>query len=240
MSMKRIDLQGGRVRAAAIVLVWAIVAPGPSSAGQPVTVPVDVGVGPAAYILTGRVAADQAVHTGVKISVQAVIDQATLRQHQDRIPPRMRQQVLQMKEVRFSPSILIPDALIVSPRIHNTEIYGVTWRPLSLGVSLVDGPGGRLRLAAGLLATYAYIASTVPEIPTTHFLRPGIDLSAEVELPVTATFLVSFGWASGFYIPQVLGGFAVSDSGPTGGGTIWHLGQAFLQLHVRFPYTTRL
>jgi hypothetical protein len=215
----------------------AALAPATSRAGEPVTVPVDVGVGPAVYLITGAIARDQTLHTGVKISVQAIIDQATLRQHQDRIPPHLRQQALRMREVRYSPSFLIPDALFISPPLGHTEIYGVTWRPLSIGLSLVDGPGGRVHVAAGLLATYAFIHSTLPEIPTTHFLRPGIDLGAELEVPVTPAFLVSFGWASGFYIPQALGSFAVSDESR---GTLWHFGQAFLKLHFRFPYTTRL
>src|SRR3954470_16271134 len=90
---------------------------------EPVTVPVDVGVGPAGYVITGRIAADQPLHFGIKLSVQAIIDQATLRRHQERIPPRMREQVLRMKEVRVSPSFLIPDAVIVSPALAHTGIY---------------------------------------------------------------------------------------------------------------------
>jgi hypothetical protein len=216
----------------------------PARAAEPVTVPVDVGIGPAAYVITGRIAEDQPAHFGLKLSVQAIIDQATLHRHQDRIPPRMRQQVLKMKEVRFSPSILIPDALFISPAVQHTGIYGVTWRPISVGVSLVDSPGARLRLAAGLLATYAYIHSSLPTIPTTHFLRPGLDVGAELEVAVTRSFLVSFGWASGFYLPQELGGFglgaAAEGSGVALEDTLWHFGQAFLKLHFRFPYTTRL
>src|SRR5262245_57510568 len=114
---------------------------------EEVTVPVDVGVGPAVYVVTGRVAADQPVHFGLKLSVQAIIDQETLRRHQDRIPPRLRARAVRMKEVRYSPSIWIPDALIISPAFQHTGIYGVTWRPLSMGVTLAEGPAARLQLA---------------------------------------------------------------------------------------------
>ena len=229
----------------AALLVAVLGTPSAVWAGEPVTVPADVGIGPAGFVLTGRVAADQPLHFGLKISIQAIIDQETLRQHQDRIPPRLRRQALRMKEVRYSPSVLIPDAVIVSPALRHTGIYGVTWRPLSLGVSLVDAPGARLQLAAGLLVTYAFIHSDLPQIPTTHFLRPGIDLGAELEFAPRQPFSISFGWASGLYLPQELGGFGFGGSGSGHGDRglpdiLWHIGQAFVKLHFRFPYTTRL
>src|SRR6476619_4425288 len=117
-------------------LTIALLVTGGARAGE-VTVPADVGVGPAFYVITGEVARDQPVHFGLKLSVQAIIDQATIRQHQDRIPLRYRKQALRMKEVRYSPSILIPDSIIISPAIGHTSIYGVTWRPISLSVPLV-------------------------------------------------------------------------------------------------------
>jgi hypothetical protein len=208
-----------------------------------VTVPADVGVGPAFYVITGEVARDQPVHFGLKLSVQAIIDQATIRQHQDRIPPRYRRQALRMKEVRYSPSILIPDSLIISPAVQHTGIYGITWRPISLAVPLVDTGSTCLRLGAGLLVSYAYIHSDLEAIPTTHFLRPGIDLGADLEIMFTSSFGVSLGWASGFYLPQVLGGFGLAQEGKSvsvGPDTLWHFGQAYLKLHVRFPYTARM
>jgi hypothetical protein len=229
---------------AAAALAMVTLPPAGARAGEPVTVPVDVGIGPAAYVITGSVSADQPIYTGLKLSVQAIIDQATLQRHQDRIPARMRQQALRMKEVRFSPSIFIPDALLISPAVKNTGIYGITWRPIALGVPLADGKAARLGLGAGLLITYAYIHSNRAAIPTTHFLRPGIDLAAELELAPGRPVSLSFGWASGFYLPQELGGFglgaAASGSGIALEDTLWHFGQAFVKLHFRFPYTTRL
>jgi hypothetical protein len=214
-------------------------------AATPVTVPVDVGIGPAAYIVTGRVAEDQLLHTGLKISVQAIIDQATIQQNQHRIPRRMRARALRMKEVRISPSILIPDALIISPAVRNTGMYGVTWRPLGLNLPLADGEVVDLRVQAGLLATYAYLSSKLAAIPTTHFLRPGIDLGAELEIMPSPFFGISIGWSSGFYLPQALGGFGLTADSTLGAAearrsTLWHFGQAFLKLHLRFPYTTRM
>jgi len=212
---------------------------------EPITVPVDVGVGPAAYVINGPVFDDQPIHTGLKLSVQAIIDQATIRAHQDRIPPSYRQQALRMREVRYTPSIFIPDTLIISPKIRNTGIYGVTWRPLSIGLPVIDEDSVRLRLAAGLLLTYAFLYSDLPEIPTTHFLRPGIDLGAELEIAITPSFLVSLGWSSGFYVPQGLGTFGLGAFGERQDWdalrqTLWHFGQGFVKLHFRFPYTADL
>jgi hypothetical protein len=222
---------------AGATLVLATVA----AAATPVTVPVDVGVGPAGYLITGRVMDDQPIHLGLKLSVQAIIDQATLQQNQSRIPPRLRARVLRMKEVRISPSIFIPDALIISPAARKTGMYGVTWRPVGLHIPVIGGDSARLRLQAGLLVTYAFLHSKLPEIPTTHFLRPGLDLGAEVEIFPSPIFGVSFGWSSGLYLPQVLGSFAVKprpEDGPR--ATLWHFGQVFFKIHLRFPYTARL
>lgn len=212
---------------------------------EAVTVPADIGVGPAAYVISGPVFDDQPVHTGLKISIQAIIDQATIRAHQDRIPASYRQQAMRMSEVRYSPSIFIPDALIISPKIRNTGIYGVTWRPISIGLPLVDASPVRLGLSAGLLVTYAFLYSDLPELPTTHFIRPGLDIGAELEIAVTQSFLVSLGWASGFYVPQGLGTFGMGPFGDEQSWdglrqTMWHFGQGFLKLHFRFPYTANL
>jgi hypothetical protein len=221
-----------------VVCLLALSAP---ARAEPVTVPIDVGIGPAMYLISGRVADDQ-LHAGLKISVQAIIDQQTLRAHPERIPPRFRAQVLRMREVRISPSILIPDALIISPKLRNTALYGVTWRPFSIALPLAQGDSARFALGAGLLLTYAYLTSDLPDLPTTHFLRPGIDLGAELEVALGPHFLVSAGWASGFYVPQELGSFGTGTlDGPDGlDRTLWHFGQAFLKLHFRFPYTTTL
>lgn len=220
------------MRAPLFLLVVAAVSlpPGAAAARGRVSVPVDVGVGPAAYVFTGPVFADQPVHFGVKINVDAVIDQAWIRKNQRSIPAQYRGMAKNVKEVRISPSLFIPDAFFISPKLQRTGIFGVTWRPVALSQSIGEG-SARLRLSAGLLLTYAFLYSDV--LPTTHFVRPGADLMAEVEWMMTPSFGVSFGWASGFYVPQRLGSLGV---GPLN-ESIWHVGQAFVKLHVRFPYS---
>ena len=215
------------------LLLTLLLLPLAASAQRRVTVPLDVGVGPAAYFISGPVYRDQPLHTGVKISLQAVLDRQWLRRHQAVIPRSYRKRALGVDEIRISPSLFIPDALIISPKVRNTGLYGVTWRPLGLTLPLATGRFS-LGLNAGLLLTYAYLSSDT--LADTHFLRPGLDLGARAEVEVTESFLVSVGWSSGLYIPQELGGFGTAPLGES----LFHFGQANLQLHVRFPYTTRL
>ena len=127
--------------------------------------------------------------------------------------------------------------------LGSTGIYGVTWRPVSLGVPLVGGKkptswretnSSSINLQVGLLLTYAFIYSDLDVIPTTHFLRPGLDFKIEAELMASKSFLVSLGWASQVYVPQQLGGFGINEQ-PLD-NYIFHVGQAFLKLHFRTPY----
>lgn len=102
------------LRPAPLLLLCALLVPAAASA-QRVTVPVDVGVGPAAFAFFGPVFDDQPIHTGLKLSVEAVLDKEWLKKNQRRVPPRYRKYAKSLDEVRISPSILIPDALIISP-----------------------------------------------------------------------------------------------------------------------------
>jgi hypothetical protein len=191
------------------------------------------------------VADDQPLHYGMKFSVQAIIDQATIQANKNRIPPSYRSQAAHVSEIRISPSILIPDAFFISPKSQHTGIYGITWRPISLGLTLVQTSAVRFTLSTGLLLTYAYLYSDLPELPDTHFLRPGLDVGGEIELAFSRSFLISFGWFSGFYIPQGFGTFGMGAFGDkqtsdTLSETMWHFGQGFIKLHFRFPYSANL
>ncbi|MGQ0506859.1 MAG: hypothetical protein ACT4TC_16225 [Myxococcaceae bacterium] len=202
-----------------------------------VTVPADVGIGPAGYFVFGPVMQERGwlPHWGLKLNVQAVIDRETIQKNRNRIPAKYQKAAASMDEIRFSPSIFIPDALIISPKVRGNGMYGVTWRPLSFGVPLASGSGrGRLDLSAGLLLTYLFFHSDT--LPTTHFIRPGIDLKLEAEVVVTKNFLISLGWAHQFYVPQKLGAFGF---GPLN-QSIFHVGQPFVKFHFRFPYTANL
>jgi hypothetical protein len=217
-----------------LLLSAALLAALPSSAlAATVAVPIDVGVGPVAYTLTGPVADDQAWHFGLKLALAAVLDRETIKRNERRIPPRYRKLAQGVDEARISPSVLIPDAILLSPKVRHTGIYGATWRPFGVGMPLTKGPV-RLSVGAGLLLTYAFLHSD--RLPSTHFLRPGVDIGAQVEIAFSRAFLTSFGWSSGFYIPQALGEFGLAPTREA----MWHFGHAFLRFHVRFPYRARL
>ncbi|GEN06094.1 hypothetical protein SAMN05443572_102793 [Myxococcus fulvus] len=204
------------------------------AAARNVTVPVDVGVGPAAFLFFGPVFDDQPIHTGLKLSVEAVLDKDWLKKNQRAIPSRYRKYAKSVDEVRISPSIFIPDSLIISPKVRDTGMYGITWKPLGLGLPLTSGPV-RLAVGGGVLLTYAYLHSDT--LADTHFVRPGAELGVDLELQLSKSFLISLGWESALYVPQELGGLGLPDRVRDG---IFHVGQAYLQFHVRFPYSTRL
>jgi len=201
-----------------------------------ITAPVDIAVGPTALLFFGPVFEDQPIHTGLKINVEAVLDKEWLRKHQALIPRKQRGRVANIEEIRYAPAVLklIPETLIISPKYRNTGMYGATWKPLGFGLGLTPSPV-RLSLDAGLVLTYAYMYSDT--LPTTHFLRPGLQLTADLEFQLSESFLVSLGWSSAAYIPQRVGSF--TETKPLN-GSIFHVGQAFLLLHFRVPFTVTM
>ncbi len=200
------------------------------------TVMVDVGVGPAGFLLTGPVADDQTFHPGLRLSVAAIIDKATIKKNAHRIPRKFRKQLAKMEgPLRIYPFWWLPRSLILSPKLNQTGIFGVNFRPIGIGFAFSQNP--RLGVSAGLDLSYAYIDSDAFASPT-HFLRPGLDITVDLELPLSRTFLVSFGWTSAFYPPQELGGPVFEWGEPD--DSVWHMGQLFMQFHFRFPYKVNL
>lgn len=200
-----------------------------------VEVPIDIGVGPAGHWITGPVANNQSIHSGLAFSVEAVLDKKLLRKFKNRIPKQYRSTVLGMDELRISHP-LIPDTFFISPAgiVGDTGIYGVSWRPIGINVPLIN-EGVGFDVGVGARFTYFYLHSQ--SLENTHFVRPGIDAKAEFEIPFSDRFLVSFGWDSQFYIPQTLGG-GVFEAGPLD-ESIWHVGQGFLKFHFRVPVTVK-
>ena len=96
--------------------------------------------------------------------------------------------------------------------------------------------GIKARAGLGLQLWYAYLYSDT--LADTHFLRPGLAPSAEIEIPMSKTFLVSAGWSSLVTVPQAIGG-SIAELGELE-ESIWHIGQGFIQLHYRFPFTVRM
>lgn len=228
-------------------LLLAVV--GTLAAAAPAEVPVDVGIGPAAYYGFGPLLSNRGPvpHFGLKLNVEAVIDQAWIAAHPSAVPESYRRQAKGVREVRITPSVFIPDSLLISPKVDSlggVGVYGVSWRPIGVGLTLLGGgpSGGQRRSAAwltvdlGLLVTAAYIDSDAAEVPSTFFLRPGLDLSLEAHLAASRSLLFSVGYAQQVYVPQKLGSFGF---GPLD-ESVFLVGQAFLKVHVRFPYRTTL
>jgi hypothetical protein len=230
---------------ATILAALFLACPLPAHAGKKkkrVTIPIDIGVGPAAHMITGPIHDDQTWHWGLVLSVQAVVDNATLKKLKKKIPKQYRKQVLAMDEIRISPSIFIPDTFYLSPKTTNTGMLGVSWTPVNLGMPIVKEPF-RWSLGASLRVTGAYLHSDGiagaqgGQAWQMLFLRPGIDLGSELEIPFSDSFLISGGWRSQLHIPQAVGG-GVDELG-TIDSSIWHIGQPFVMLHVRVPYEYR-
>jgi hypothetical protein len=218
------------------LLSLLLLLPGAAQAQRRITAPVDIAVGPTALFFFGPVFDDQPLHTGLRLNVEAVLDKEWLRKNQALIPRKQRGRVSRMGEIRYAPAILglIPETIIISPKYRNTGMYGATWKPLGFGLGLTPSPV-RLSLDAGLVLTYAYMYSET--LPTTHFLRPGLQLTADLEFQLSESFLVSLGWSSAVYVPQRLGTF--TETQPLS-GSIFHVGQAFLLLHFRVPFTVTM
>ncbi len=225
--------------------VAAVFAASPSHAAQE-TVPVDVGVGPAFYHGVGPAFADAPGHYGLKISLAAIINNALIRKHIKRVPKQYRPMALRMQEFRYRPTALLPDSLLISPKLGATGMYGATWRFIGLGIPLAEG-AVNVDLTAGLIVTYAFLHSDNAEFGvgggTMHFLRPGLDIGPSVEIPITDNFLMSFGWSAQLYIPQPIGAgvFELPTLDAAGlDQSLWFMGQLWLKFHVRFPYTTNI
>ena len=114
-----------------------------------VTVPIDIGLGPAGHMITGPVQDDQALHTGLKVSVEAIINRKTIKKNRKKIPRQYRRYAKGLKEARIS-HFLIPDTLLISPKgSDNTGMMGIAWQPVQLGLPLLNA-GIKVRVDLGL------------------------------------------------------------------------------------------
>jgi hypothetical protein len=220
--------------------------PTSSASSGPLTVPVEVAAGPIALLPSPPLLFDQPVHAGLRIEIAAVVDRALLRANAGRLPPFARRVAGSLNEVKVRPSYLalLPEELILSPQFMNTGMYGAIWRPLGLGIGLVDQPGFRVRAGAAVDAVALVVHSTTVGVPAgspagaqsfTLVVRPGLNATLAAEVPLSKEFLVSAGWASDFFVPQAIGRppweiFPLENS-------LFHLGGPYVMLHGRFPYT---
>jgi len=198
-----------------------------------VTVPVDIGVGPAFLGISGPVRQQRTWHTGLSLTLEAIVDRKTIRKFKNRIPKKYRDFALRLDEVRIRPAwFLVPETVFLSPKgPADTGVYGASWHLLGISVPLSTKPF-RLAPEVAIPLTWIHIQSDSLPSPT-NVVRLGIQGRVDLEIPITKGLLVSGGWSSDVFAPQPLGGgvftFRPADE------AVWHIGQAYAQLHVRIP-----
>jgi hypothetical protein len=226
-----------------------------------VEIPVNIGVGPAAFYVPEHLEEDDpSPFYGLKLHIKAVIDKKLIEKNKGKIPERYRKAVEKVDEVRVG-YLLIPETIMLGTRAKDSgpEFFGATWRPIGLGVPLKMGPA-RLSFDTGLLITYAYINTGSYKIPdqstkeleenpraeitfrdqTTHFLRPGMDLKLDLEVQFSESFLTSLGWSSAYYIPQKIGGSMGTVGADQLEKSLWRIHQAYLMMHYRIPVKAKI
>jgi hypothetical protein len=203
-----------------------------------VTVPVEVGLGPAGHMIFGDMQERQALFYGARLNLEAVIDKALIKKNKKKIPKKFRKMALKLNEVRFRPFplSLVPRTLFISP--GESSMYGAMWDLIGLGTGL-----GPLKLSADLQFAYAYLSYGSGEgddaEESMHLIRPALGVALHIPLQLTEAFGFDLGWRSTLMPPQEIGGSALSFSKELE-GTIWHIGQAYFMLTFRIPYTTRM
>lgn len=217
-------------------------------------IPVQIGVGPAGLLLAGPafpdlgfsgiLAEDRLIHTGLRLSLTAIINEEIVRKHPRLIPRQYRQRIIDAGEFRFSPGVvaLIPTTLVISPPIAGSaQAYGATWSLLGAGIPLVREPV-RFTVSGALIGTLLYIRSPSLEASNYLFARPGVEVRLELEVPIHQDLRVTIGAATQAYIAQSLEGTG-TDMFEMGeymdAQSLWNINQLFLQAQFRVPYNHR-
>ncbi len=222
------------------------------------TVPVEATVGPAGHIFFGNLQQDTPYHYGFKLDLEAIISKQLIMKHKKKIPKKYRGYAGKIDSVSYRPAPFIPETVLISP-LEVTQVYGAIWKFLGIGTGL--GPeklrlniGVTLNLAAlyihsdkdlsGDLSKKSSLTSTVMETATentTYFIRPGLGAEASLTFMPTNSFGLSIGWKSHAFIPQKINGGILDFGGFSGSdNNLWHIGQGFVTLHIRFPFKTRI
>lgn len=204
---------------------------------EPVTIPVEVGVGPAAHVFFGDLQEQQNMYYGARINLEAVIDKALIKKFDRKIPKKYRKMARSLNEVRVRPFplSLVPKTLIISPG-DKSSMYGAGWDLFGLGGGL-----GPLKLGLNLQVLYSHITyqDSAQRQQSMNFLRPGAVASLSLPLQITESVGFNIGWRSTFVPPQEIGGDILALKKSTE-GTIWHIGQGYAMITFRIPYTTKL
>src|SRR5690606_4504801 len=99
-----------------------------SQAAMATEVPVNIGLGPAAFYIPEHLDEDEPEpFYGLRLHVKAVINRDVVKRHKDKIPAQYRSTVEKLDEVRVG-YLLIPESIMLGTRkkAHGPEIYGAT------------------------------------------------------------------------------------------------------------------
>lgn len=207
-------------------------------------IPINVGVGPSLFSIPDSIQIAQVKpFFGFNLKIKAIIDKETIEKNKAKIPPKFRSAVEKTNEVRIG-YLYIPANIMIAPGDDGEQpsIYGATWKPISIDLPVKLGPA-TLSFGTELVVTYAMITAAVAssentesklERTTTHFIRPGLSLNAELDYPLSKAFVFSLGATSSYYIPQKLKGAGANRD------SLWRVGEMRATLNYRFPIEVKL
>ena len=208
----------------------------------PATIPVEIAVGPVLLVPNPPAFGDQPIHFGLQVEAAAIVDQALIRRYRSQIPAWAQGYAAGVREARVRPwwLALIPEVFIISPAFFHTGMYGGIWRPLGVGLPLVDTSAFRLGTEADPDLVGLFIHSSTLGVGSTSststsytvVIRPGVHLGVKGEFIIDAHWRISTGWSSDVFIPQALGRSPLEVTPLE--NSLWHLGGPFLMLHHRF------
>jgi hypothetical protein len=216
----------------------------PVKAGkQEFDIPINIGFGPELNYYNGAVGKDQPLHCGIKLDIHAFIDKEVLDKNQNKIPRKWRKQVKKLSSVKIS-KVYIPESIIISPRIGNTGIYGINFRPLG-ATGLVSRTAMDFNLGLGINLTYLLIHSDAlfagEESNVMHFLRPGLSAQANLLFKLSRGFQLSTGLEGTAYLPQELSSEStILEIGEFSNESLWCMGQLYFMVNIRIPKKVRL
>ena len=215
-------------------------------AKQKTTIPINIGLGIGFNHYNGLIGDDQLFHGALKIDLHAIIDKQTIKQNKKKIPKQYRKMAMKLDEVHIK-KWWIPNEIIISPKIHNTSIYGINFRPIGTNIILSKAKPIKFIIGAGLNLTYLNINSSTlfeadsSDDKTMHFFRPGIDINPDFKIKFTKKFNISLGAKSMFYIPQTVSSTdGIFGVGGFNENSLWNMNQLYIMFNLIIPYKTYL
>ncbi|MBF0429985.1 MAG: hypothetical protein HQK83_01800 [Fibrobacteria bacterium] len=215
-----------------------------SAGKQEFSIPLNVGVGPEFNYYNGVIGKDQAIHYGIKIDMHAFIDKTVLEKNKNKIPKKFRKQVQKLSSVKIG-KVYIPESIIFSPKIKNTGIYGINFRPVGAGLGLVSGAFLDVNLNLGLNLSYLFIHSDKlfedEKGTVMHFLRPGLNAKLNFQFKFSRIFQLSSGFEGIGYVPQEMSvDSKIFEIGDFNNDNLWLMGQIYLMMNIRIPMMIKM